>query len=519
MSDLIEKLNVLIKDEFFNYNKILNKRKNKVSFKSVLEYAFLYSNINKTKEICKAETNINNNIVHSRSSYERNFKKIPIDFFINFYNKIKLFYDSEIKFFKNITDMLHNNEVVNEFNLNDNKKINACDGICSNNIKNNKLYTNLDVFSFDVIEEIPLNIMDNVNIEIFNNNVNNKSNKNHETTILNNFIENNNDIKNTIFIADRLYSTYTVINNLEINNLNYIIRLKENLDIIGKKYIDIDKIKNLNKSNTFNNKKIRIIEYYVYSTEIVKNKTKSKELKIKIKQKYYLITNLSEVEYPNKLIEILYKYRWKIEIYFKSLKNNFKFDAFYLKDKDEILKLKYIEMIIFILNKMCYVYCLNKNKNKLNTIKEKKSFSVYNKDLRYSKNKKKRDEFIENKYINCTSKVNLSLSFDGFYKLILHELINENLTEKILKKYNDNYLQIIKNETNRTFKRESIMPYSKWYIKKYHKTYELKKIVNAIIKDKIEDLNKNLKLKAKDLMENIKDKTTFVKLKDFLNIS
>ena len=75
MSNLIEKLNVLIKQEILNYNKILNKRKNKVSFFSVIEYAFLYSNINNTKEICKEETNINNNVIHSRSSYERNFKK------------------------------------------------------------------------------------------------------------------------------------------------------------------------------------------------------------------------------------------------------------------------------------------------------------------------------------------------------------------------------------------------------------------------------------------------------------
>ena len=87
-----------------------------------------------------------------------------------------------------------------------------------------------------------------------------------------------------------------------------------------------------------------------------------------------MATNLCKTEYPDELIQHLYKFRWKIEVYFKCLKNNFKFDSFYLRDTDEILKLKYIEMIIFILNKLCYVYCLEKfeNKFKLKTTKEKK---------------------------------------------------------------------------------------------------------------------------------------------------
>ena len=595
MSDLIEKLNCFIKQEISNYDKILNKRKNKISFFNVLEYAFLYSNINNTKENSKAETNINNNVVHSRSSYERNLNKIPCDFFVQLYKKIKSFYNDEMKKFKHITDILHNNDQLEEFTLDCNKKICGVDGICGNIMQNNELYTNLDVYSFDVINELPLDIMDNLNanIKIFDNNINNKSNKNHETTILNNFVENNDDIKNTIYIGDRLYSTYTVMDNLENNNLNYIIRLKDNLDIINKTNSDIDKSKNHQKSNIVNNKKNRIIEYNVLSTEIIKIKnkiktetkietknkknktkdytkdktkdkikdktkdgtkdktktkgkikpkdeiktnikteikteggskieikteTKTKDVKIKTNQKYYLITNLPEEEYPDKLIEILYKFRWKIEVYFKCLKNKFKFDAFYLKDNDEITKLKYIEMIIYILNKMCYIYCLDKYKCKLNTKKEKKSYFIYNKDLRFAENKKNRDNFIKNKFAMCSLKVNLSLSFDGFYKLLLHNIIRGELTEEILEKYYTNYIIIIKNDLNRTFKRESIMPYSKWYIKKYHKSYELKKIINAIIKDNIEKLNKNLKLKAKDLMENIKDKSTLVKLKEFINI-
>jgi len=521
MENIIEKINNTIKCKIEEYNKIINKRKNNVSIFNVLEYAFLYSDINNTKEQCKAETNINNNVNHSRSSYERNLKRINIDFFINFYDTIKKLYYDEIHKFKHITDILNDNYIIDKFNsqLSNNYSVYGIDGICGNVIQNNILNTNLDVYGFDLINELPVTIMDNLNIKMFGNNKNNESNKNHETTILNNFVKNNNDIKNTIFIGDRIYSTYTIIDTLETKKLNYIIRLKDNLDIVNKSCIDADKIKNKTKSNVFNNDKIRIIEYYVHSTEILKNKTK--EIKLKIKQKYYLITNLCKDEYPDELIQHLYRFRWKIEVYFKCLKNNFKFDTFYLKDNDEILKLKYIEMTIYILNKLCSLYCLEyfKDKDKLDNIKEKKSFSVYNKDLRFTENKKKRDEFIKDKFVKCSVKINSSLSLKGFYKILLQKIINGKLDYNTLEKYSRNYIKIDKNETNRVFKRSSISPFSKWYIKKYHKIYELKKIINAIINDKIEDLNKNLKLKAKDLIENIKDKTTFPKLKEFLNIS
>ena len=123
-------------------------------------------------------------------------------------------------------------------------------------------------------------------------------------------------------------------------------------------------------------------------------------------------------------------------------------------------------MIIYILNKLCYIYCLDKRKTHLETEKEKKKYFVYNKDLRYTKNKKNLEEFIKNKFIKCTTKVNLSLSLQGFFKLILHEIINGKLDDNILNKYYNNYIIINKNEINRNFKRESILLYSKWYIKK-----------------------------------------------------
>src|SRR5208283_1076845 len=120
----------------------------------------------------------------------------------------------------------------------------------------NKLYTNQDVYSLDSIKGIPLDIMDNKNIKIFDNNKNNKSNKNGETIIFNNFINNINDNKEqkeTIYIGDRLYSSYNIINNLLNKNQKFVIRLKNNLDILK------DNIKNKSKNKNINSNKNNVV--------------------------------------------------------------------------------------------------------------------------------------------------------------------------------------------------------------------------------------------------------------------
>jgi hypothetical protein len=55
------------------------------------------------------------------------------------------------------------------------------------------------------------------------------------------------------------------------------------------------------------------------------------------------------------------------------------------------------------------------------------------------------------------------------------------------------------------------------YIKKFHKIYEFNKIITAIKNNTMDKLNKNLKLKAKNLKEGLdKDKETLEKLFSFI---
>ena len=403
-------------------------------------------------------------------------------------------------------------------------KLSSVDGVCSEYIKNNKLYTNQDVYNFDSIYGIPLNIMENKNIKIFDNNKNNKSNKNGETIIFNNFIYNIDleQQKDTIYIGGRLYSSYTVINNLLNKDQNFVIRLKDNLDLLKD---DIKKTsknsnKNNNKNDVINNNNIRIIKYEIMSTDIIKNKKRNKELKFNIKKHYNLVTNLPADIYDDEIIKLIYKFRWKIEVFFKNLKNNFKFDIFYLKDKDEIEKLKYIEMIIITLNKLILLYCLDKkyksNKNIFNNKVKIKESTMINKDMRFKKNKEAYNNYLDKNYYECSIRVNLTLSLTGFYDLLLSKIINDNLNDKDIDIYNKNYVKIQKNKLNRNFNRTSISPFSKWYVKSYSKLNEFKKIIKAIENDKIDSLNKNLKLKAKELSSQKNNNNFLYKIKELL---
>lgn len=520
MDNFIDKLNNLIKSHIHDYYKNKKLRKINVSIYNVLEYAFLYSNFNYTKDKCTCKINTNNKVYHSRSSYERNFKKINIDFFKILYDKVLDLFDNESKNYNDIINILNDNEFDN-LNL----LLKPIDGVCSEYIKCNKLYTNQDVYSLDSIKGIPLDIMDNKNIKIFDNNKNNKSNKNGETIIFNNFINNINDNKEqkeTIYIGDRLYSSYNIINNLLNKNQKFVIRLKNNLDILKDNIKNKSKNKNINsnKNNVVNNDSIRIIKYETISTDIIKNKKSNKELKINIKKNYNLVTNLQKDIYSDELIKLIYKFRWKIEVFFKHLKNNFKFDIFYIKDNDEIEKLKYIEMIIFTLNKLISLYCLDQkyklNKNLFDPNVKIRESAIKNKDMRYKKNKEEHNNYLKNNYKKCSIRTKLTLSLDGFYDLLLSKIINGNLQDDDIKIYNKNYVKIQKNKLDRNFNRTSISPFSKWYIKSYSRINEFKKIIKAIESNKIDSLNKNLKLKANDLLSQNNNNNFLLKIKELL---
>lgn len=66
-------------------------------------------------------------------------------------------------------------------------------------------------------------------------------------------------------------------------------------------------------------------------------------------------------------------------------------------------------------------------------------------------------------------------------------------------------LIVRKDKRKRNFPRKSLIPFTKWYIKMYHKIYQDKKILKAIISNDFNNLDKNLKTKANNILNKIKN--------------
>ena len=60
---------------------------------------------------------------------------------------------------------------------------------------------------------------------------------------------------------------------------------------------------------------------------------------------------------------------------------------------------------------------------------------------------------------------------------------------KLTQKYNEIKIKIEKYKPNRAYERKSILPYTKWYVKMYHKKYEYGKIIDAVIKRVYNDIS------------------------------
>ncbi len=100
-----------------------------------------------------------------------------------------------------------------------------------------------------------------------------------------------------------------------------------------------------------------------------------------------------------------------------------------------------------------------------------------------------------NKYI---VKYNKSLALNGIKQIVPH-IIKTNLTINMLLNCIGAYSKKVKCEKDKSNKRISKRPFSKWYIKYYSDLYKYAKIIDCIENDKIDTLNKNLKLEAQNI--------------------
>lgn len=394
---LSEELNNLFINSDRDIKEILDKkniktRNKKLSFNDVLKYKFLYVYKNYTKSQIVADLNFDN-YKANKSNYYKKEQKIPLEYYQLVLNKVK---------------QLFNNYSKKTLPYN----IIAVDGTYNNtNLKNDKtLETTLNMGFYDVSNCIPIDIV-----------LKDHNNKNKEIDgIIDYILKTDINLQKVIFVMDRAYFSYELIKLLNDKNIKFIIRIKNNCEHIDKNKKRKKKIKNRQLDN------IRFISYLANITETKKNK-KNENVTIMRSLECNIATNLDET-YNDDIIKKMYISRWDIEVFFKLIKNNFKFSSLteHNKQTDECYCKTYIIILINCILERLFELIIEDpvNTNDKYSIKYNKSLALY-----------------------------------GLKKIML-KIISSTLTTNQIINYTTNYLQTVYSEKNKNNPRISKRPFT-----------------------------------------------------------
>lgn len=413
----------------------LRKIKNGITLNDIILYKLYYTQINMTKECIVSSINFINNTVFKRQAYNAKENNIST----TFYNELLL---SIISLYNTISGR-------------SNEKLIAIDGTYSNDNKHNEL---MNLGFYNISEKIP------IDIKCYG-----KEGKNNEIKYAKQYIiENIDKFDGAILVVDRAYYSYEFINFLLDKKLLFIIRAKGNAIKIDNNITD-NKNKNELIKNIRNN--VRIVRCKKsYDRTVFSGLTKRKTTKciLNIKNDCNIVTNLFINDgYVDEKILNMYRSRWDIEVFFKYIKTNLKFQNNKINNDDNFTKTYLCDLIMIYLIKIIKVNYLKINKKDINK-----------------------------------TKINETNLMKGIYKIeLLKSIVNGKLSKGILDKFCKTYIIEIKNKEGRSFPRESKTPFTKWYIKGYSEKTKFAKILDAILNDKINELNKNLKTFAKGILK------------------
>lgn len=422
----------------------LRNKKDGIALNDALLYRFLYTDIATTKQNIVSFLNDANKTTFTRQAYNSKEDNIPIKF-----------YELLLKEFT----LLHN-----KYCQSDATKLIAVDGTYNNDNKHNIM---LNLGLFDVTNHIP------VDISYYG-----PEYRNMEVQAFIEYIkENVNDFDNVVFIADRGYFNYDLLDFLITKKLKFIIRGKgsaDNLDSTVIVYKNTKKYDIINKIKS----KLRIVKCKNVYNKIVTMKNDKDELierEIEISDDYVLITNLmNKKKYSDNKILDYYHLRWDIEVFYKFVKKNFKFQNIKEKQYISFQKSYICELILVYLMKLIeHYYFNNKECNKMNIYKE-----------------------ADTEYI---IKINESNLMNGVFRSLLYNIFNNNFDKSKIDNFCNSYIVLVKNKKNRSFPRISKQPYSKWQIKGHTVATKYVKIIEAIENNTVNELHKNLKTLAKKI--------------------
>lgn len=316
----------------------------------------------------------------------------------------------------------------------DDIQIIGIDGTTTNLIENGKLLVSLNMGYYDISNGLPIEINECGHFE-----------RNKEVKNAIKYINcNKNKFEKKIITCDRFYTSKNFFECIENNNAYCVCRIKDNY-------------KGYNNFDIYNNS--------IDNTKYIATKHSKKHNKVyelKITSDIRLITNLPKDKYTKKDILNIYNKRWDIETFFGCVKKHFKFQYINTNDNNKREKIYYcIQIILFICKSIERIYTtylfLQNNKNK---------------------------------------KMNQTDVINGVYYNLLKPIINCKLTTKDLELFFNNYCGYVNSEKGRHFKRKSIKPFTKGYVKFYSNKSFYQRILHAILHNTIDKLNKNAKLIA-----------------------
>ena len=465
LNNLFPKLENTVKNDV-EVNTKTKTRKGKISFIDTLLYKFSYSIPESTKQKIVSSFNFDNKKTVDRTTFHKKEILIPISTYKNMLDKVKTLYNE--LYFVNDKDLLL-----------------AVDGTFNNtNILNKKdnLETSLNMGYYDVTNDVPIELSFEGN-----------KNKNNELHIFKQYLIDGKISKDYIIVLDRLYCKFEFIDYLVDNGYKFVIRFRNNCKnfdrIKNLKHVRILKYFDLYDTNVtyekydnyVNPKKARKGKHVKVNTNLIKPKDDNitfKSIDISMKYEYTLLTNLPLNTHDDEKIKNIYKQRWDVEVFFKLLKYNFKFE--HTIEHDNLysdtanIKLNLINLIIIYLSKIIEkVYYYDNN--------------IVSQITKTS--------FVNGKNVNVIykNKPNKSLIINGIYK-ILKDIFNNNLTIENLESILNNYVKYSLVKQGLKKERKSKTPFLKWYVKGHSNRSLLCKIIEAKLTKNTDKLNKNHKL-------------------------
>ena len=454
-------------DRYIKNNSIhLRQQKNKIS--DCLMYRFLYrfNDATQNKVVSKINDNniknINNGDINKKYSYIKRSSLITKTSHISL-----VVYEDMLEhvssFYKNNTP----NSIYSIFNV---------DGVNGNvKYKNGFYEETMTMGYFDQTKDIP-----------FTMEYKGLGDHKDEINKLKEFVKENKFSDNSIVVCDRAYGDYNFYNLLDDSKLGYVIRLKSNCPLLTNRepskyttyFEDYTKIKN--------NKNIRIITYDNKRKNTIVNSIKNVDIIDEIST-FSIITNLDPVIFPNEKIKEIYRSRWLIELYFKYVKKNFKFDCMECNNEDEIKKNIIIDMIMYYFMKIIEVLNNDKVKNTSKVIISRKK------------------EIIE-----VYTKFDRTTIIDGFKNTLLNHIFYSTVDEIQMNHFNNNYVFINKNKYNRFYPRTCKNPTKKWHTKQFqNKQRYVSKLKNDEIKN-----TKKINNKIYDTIDEINNISEFNNIND-----